>query len=534
MIPIKMDPYSQHLANRLQEREQELEKLHSSFCDVRNKFMQLENAFQINLQTQQDREDEINLLRLESHDYRKLDEESAKSRAELASRLMKAISESDHWKKAFMQQKRTNKLEHENFIASVKKECEDILQVTRSTAEKHFRELVQLYQTERGKSDLLQKQMKIFQQKYRNKQERILELANLLETLAQFNVNVESVCQNAAEVMRNFEEHDIVHVEKMRKLRQLTWEAGQIKFQDQEQLRIQNSVLREIVKSLKKKLQIANSCSESRLLIPEKDESPECINPINFSGYRKPANFSNESEKMLNNYMTPECNQTSKSFDNPQKLNGPSEYQSPGSINQKIKINAINARKRKETKFSRDSREKDQICLSPHIEKLESHLNGVPYQEYVIRFSKNHEMKVKHSSIPTSGEFPLKIEFVDDEEEYQDASLDKIYIFLKNIERVIRLKKNGMNCGVQTTRVKISNSYAQTMLTKSTNSFSRLNVGATMLNSEKRAIERCLSKLERTVADLKFNAAYQARPMTERDSKYEKNEEYLGVRFMER
>lgn len=56
-----------------------------------------------------------------------------------------------------------------------------------------------------------------------------------------------------------------------------------------------------------------------------------------------------------------------------------------------------------------------------------------------------------------------------------------------------------------------------------------------MLNSEKRAIERCLSKLERTVADLKFNAAYQARPMTEKDSKYEKNEEYLGYdRFLER
>ena len=61
-----MDVYSRHLADRLREREQELEKLHRSFREVRNKFTQLECAFQINLQTQQEREDELNLLRLES------------------------------------------------------------------------------------------------------------------------------------------------------------------------------------------------------------------------------------------------------------------------------------------------------------------------------------------------------------------------------------------------------------------------------------------------------------------------------------
>ena len=56
-----------------------------------------------------------------------------------------------------------------------------------------------------------------------------------------------------------------------------------------------------------------------------------------------------------------------------------------------------------------------------------------------------------------------------------------------------------------------------------------------MLNSEKRAIERCLSKLERTVTDLKFNAAYQARSKIEKDSKYAKNEDYFDyVRLLER
>lgn len=46
---------------------------------------------------------------------------------------------------------------------------------------------------------MLEKQVSILQQKNKNKQEKTLELANLLETLAQFNVNVESVCQTAAE-----------------------------------------------------------------------------------------------------------------------------------------------------------------------------------------------------------------------------------------------------------------------------------------------------------------------------------------------
>lgn len=46
---------------------------------------------------------------------------------------------------------------------------------------------------------MLEKQVNILQQKNKNKQEKTLELANLLETLAQFNVNVESVCQISAE-----------------------------------------------------------------------------------------------------------------------------------------------------------------------------------------------------------------------------------------------------------------------------------------------------------------------------------------------
>lgn len=56
--------------------------------------------------------------------------------------------------------------------------------------------------------------------------------------------------------MRNLEKHDCVYIEKMRKLRQLTWEAKENnnKFPEQEKLRLQNSILKEIVKSLKKKV----------------------------------------------------------------------------------------------------------------------------------------------------------------------------------------------------------------------------------------------------------------------------------------
>lgn len=42
--------------------------------------------------------------------------------------------------------------------------------------------------------------------------------------------------------------------------------------------------------------------------------------------------------------MNRECNQTSKSFNNAEKLNPPPEYQNPESINQNMKFNGINTR----------------------------------------------------------------------------------------------------------------------------------------------------------------------------------------------
>ena len=60
-----MDVCSQSLADKLREREQELRELHETFHQFQIKFLELEYAFQINLQSQQEREDELNLLRLE-------------------------------------------------------------------------------------------------------------------------------------------------------------------------------------------------------------------------------------------------------------------------------------------------------------------------------------------------------------------------------------------------------------------------------------------------------------------------------------
>lgn len=43
------------------------------------------------------------------------------------------------------------KLEHEEYVKSIKRECENILVATRKSAEKHFHEIVKLYEEARDK-----------------------------------------------------------------------------------------------------------------------------------------------------------------------------------------------------------------------------------------------------------------------------------------------------------------------------------------------------------------------------------------------
>lgn len=112
------------------------------------------------------------------------------------------------------------------------------------------------------------------------------------------------------------------------------------------------------------------------------------------------------------------------------------------------------------------------------MEIFQSHYNGIPYEEYIFKFSRDEEMKVKF--LLAVNDLPLKIQFTDDEAQYEDATMDKIYIFLRNIEKIVKMKNCGLNCAVQTTRIKLVDNYSQTKLTNSSNSFSRLNVGATV------------------------------------------------------
>lgn len=42
-------------------------------------------------------------------------------------------------------------MEHEEYVKSIKRECENILVATRKSAEKHFHEIVKLYEEAREK-----------------------------------------------------------------------------------------------------------------------------------------------------------------------------------------------------------------------------------------------------------------------------------------------------------------------------------------------------------------------------------------------
>lgn len=106
---------------------------------------------------------------------------------------------------------------------------------------------------------------------------RARELANLLETLEQFDLDVKILCRLTAEgelyprfykffkvpfnflplAVENLTKVGPHFAETIKKLRQFTWKADE-KERDKEtdKLRSQNMVLREIVKSLKRKVKI--------------------------------------------------------------------------------------------------------------------------------------------------------------------------------------------------------------------------------------------------------------------------------------
>lgn len=219
--------------------------------------------------------------------------------------------------------------------------------------------------------------------------------------------------------------------------------------------------------------------SESKEQIPEKDESPKQINTINFRETDL-KNYPNEIREHNKSSINPEYNQKEQNVNKLENLNERLKCQINENVNhiEKNMIDLHNLMGNKPNVI--ENLKKVEKSLIPHIETFQSHFNGIPYEEYIFKFSRNQEMKVKFSSHVISKYLPLKIHFTDDEEEYEDTEMDKIYVFLRNIEKIVKLKNNGLNCGVQTTRVKLNDNYSQTKLTNSTNSFSRLNVGATV------------------------------------------------------
>lgn len=110
---------------------------------------------------------------------------------------------------------------------------------------------------------------------------RTLELANLLETLQKFDISVDVICHNTAEgecgfpddlkniianhhalcnvisALKSLYKSEGIYVEKLRNLRQLTWTYKKKNAADEAErnlLRQQNSVLKDIVKDLKRKV----------------------------------------------------------------------------------------------------------------------------------------------------------------------------------------------------------------------------------------------------------------------------------------
>lgn len=110
---------------------------------------------------------------------------------------------------------------------------------------------------------------------------------------------------------------------------------------------------------------------------------------------------------------------------------------------------------------------------------MESHSNGVVYEEYVFKLSTDREIKIKYPVLLNKDEAVVRLEFVDNESDYEVAPMDRMLILFKNVYVTVNVKQTGVPCSTQTTRIKTSNIFTQTAVT-GINSFSRLNMGATV------------------------------------------------------
>ncbi|XP_031826066.2 uncharacterized protein LOC116424175 [Nomia melanderi] len=445
-----MDPRHRYLAEELEKKESEVSQLHSHLHETRAKFIQLEQAFKTNLQLQTRREAEFDHLKNEFQELRKLNADTLQARAELSSRLMNTVIERDHWKNTFLQQREfvmRNKIAYENAAASVKQECEDILMISRETTEKQFHELIELYNGTREKLIQLEEEVGRYQSCRREYENRTFELANLLETLNRFDVDVSSVCQLAAEALKNLTVPGNLFEGSMKNLRHITWDTRAKK--DQTELVLlqkQNTVLKEIVKSLKKKIQW-----QTHNEVPEEGiDHQNCL-------------ASQETEIITRN-----CSSSL-----PDRLTFLENH------TENKDLNSLSESDRNENRDSKHSNENKTMNTCGRVFCIESHSNGRLYEEYIFKLSSNREMKLKYPVILNNSETMVQMEFIDDETEYEKALLDRIIIFFKNIYASVNVKRTGVPCGTQTIRLKTLNRSTQTAVI-GVKSFLRLNAGVTV------------------------------------------------------
>ncbi|XP_053970653.1 uncharacterized protein LOC128872223 [Hylaeus volcanicus] len=452
-----------YLEKQLQKRESEASELRRNLHELRTKFFQLERAFETNLQVQTEQEVEFNRTKHEIQELRKLNDEIVQTRTVLNSRLMNTIIERDHWKNAFLRQRdfiTSNKTECSNAVALVKRECEDILKMTRETTEKQFHELLELYNKTKEKATRLEEEIEAYQISQREHENRSFELANLLETLKRFDVDVDALCQLVAEALKNLTEPGNLFENGMKNLRQLTWIAKDKKDESElTLLREQNSVLKEVVKNLKRKVS-AQQRLRSEILEREKKERN---------------GFASRETKTINDDLLENCVPTlNNSIDTVTQENHNNVIEKQDACNDDETIQIVTRAKNNRRKEF-DSEDKI-IDKCGRVICIESHSNGLFYEEYIFKLSVNREIKLKYPVLLNNNETVVKMEFVDDEAEYEGAPLDRILIFFKNIHVSVNVKQTGVPCGTQTTRMKTSSNVAQTTLT-GINSFSRLNVG---------------------------------------------------------
>ncbi|XP_017758193.1 PREDICTED: uncharacterized protein DDB_G0283697-like, partial [Eufriesea mexicana] len=324
----------------------------------------------------------------------------------------------------------------------------------------------------------LEERIGTYEDSERVHEERASELANLLETLKRFDVDVGSVCQLAAEALKNLTDRGNLFEESMKNLRHLAWTVKDRKDEPQlVLLREQNSVLREVVKKLKRKFQILEQTHNE---IPKSEDEKrrahvfpenETISRNNNGNLLNRSTFNENTVLVEKNSLNPSIRENN--YHNDTK-NCKEHDVTPVIIGGNKNENSNQNENR--NKFDIDS---SIIDMRGKVMCLESHSNGVVYEEYVFKLATNREIKIKYPVSLKNIETMVKLEFVDSETDYENTPSDRMLILFKDIYAVVNVKQTGIPCSTQTMKMRTSNNFTQTTFT-GINKFSRLNAGITV------------------------------------------------------